>query len=444
MLNAPDQANSAAPITAADADALFQHLIPFKSLAVGVSGGSDSVALLVLLDDWRRRQGWNGDLVALTVDHGLRPESAGEAAYVSEICQKAQIPHDTLVWPGPKPTSNIQSEARDARMQLMADRMRGLGMVTLVLGHHQDDQVETFYDRLTRGSGVYGLGAMSSDHEHEVLGIRILRPLLSTQKVRLTATLVERGVDWCRDPSNFDEKYKRVRLRRIAGLLAEEGLDPDRVVKTAARMRRASDALMIWLDRIWAESVEEHVAGPVRISHAAFAALPLEMRLKLLAQMVHRVTAQQVPARLSKLEVLEVALTNKSRVKLPLAGALVERRGDAVFAWKEAGRVPPETLVIPDRHAAVWDRRYRIVLPEGLNPALRRGWYLGPLISAPKAQGEIDWPGDWPKAAFACAPAIWHDGHLRHIPGLFHTAGFLPCDLRQIDRSWPVPLNPRM
>jgi len=191
---------SADPLTAQEvADALDTCGIGAdEQVAVAVSGGADSLCLALMVAEAR-------PTVCLTVDHGLRPEAANEAAMVHDFLARRGIEHETLEWEGEKPAANIQAVAREARYQLMTAWCRDKGIKWLLTAHHLDDQAETLLLRLARGSGVYGLAAMAPVSNPPVGGgapPRLARPFLDFPKARLVATLNAMAVDWVEDPSN--------------------------------------------------------------------------------------------------------------------------------------------------------------------------------------------------------------------------------------------------
>jgi tRNA(Ile)-lysidine synthase len=192
---------------------LIEPLGPFErnpDIAVAVSGGPDSLALTLLLADWLAARG--GRLFAITVDHGLRPESAGEARQVSAwLAGRPRISHHILEWLGPKPKTGIQAAARIARYGLMTDFCRAHGIPHLCLGHHIGDQWETYSMRAARGGTEHGLSGMSGIRPWR--GVRLLRPLLPVAKSALTAYLEERGQGWIEDASNSNPEFERVRAR---------------------------------------------------------------------------------------------------------------------------------------------------------------------------------------------------------------------------------------
>ncbi|MBO6757855.1 MAG: tRNA lysidine(34) synthetase TilS [Roseibium sp.] len=434
MPDAPDRAPDLGPLEPDDTDRLLAPLQPFCSLAFGVSGGADSLALLHLFNDWRHRTGWQGTAAVVTVDHGLRTGSAHEAAHVAAVCADLKLPHHILHWNDEKPASNVQAAARAARYELISQFMGTNGSEALVLAHHLDDQTETFFDRLSRGSGVYGLGAMAPDERHGPCGIRILRPFLSVPKSRLVATLEARGANWCEDPSNADDRHKRVRLRRLADGLAHEGFDAARLLATTSRLGRAADALDSWVVRIWADHVSEHPSGPLKVPSDVLTALPDEVRLRLLGQLILRAAGRDIPVRLAKLENLDAALLAETTGKHTLAGAVILKHAGELFVWKELGRSPPpvhrfgSTAVAgaatfgPRKDGFIWDQRFRLSSSNGLDAALSSSLSIGPFSLAPRSDVDLDFPKDWPKEAFDCAAAVWSAKDLVLVPGLFRAS----------------------
>jgi tRNA(Ile)-lysidine synthase len=187
---------------------------PFETspeIAVAVSGGRDSVALMRLLAQWCRDHG--GRLTALTVDHGLRPDSIREADLVAAWAHELGIPHVTLRWSGPKPNSGVQEAARQARYDLLTEWCREAGVLHLVLAHQADDQRETVAMRRARSPAEGGVGLAGMSAVVTRSGIRLLRPLLAVSRPALSAYLEKAGQDWIDDPSNRAEKFERVRWR---------------------------------------------------------------------------------------------------------------------------------------------------------------------------------------------------------------------------------------
>ncbi|MGH7125080.1 MAG: tRNA lysidine(34) synthetase TilS, partial [Stellaceae bacterium] len=240
--------------------ARLDRLSPFERtprLAVAVSGGADSMALALLADVWARRR--SGTIVALTVDHGLRPESAAEARQVGAWLAARGIQHETLIWEGPHPASDIQAEARAARYALLDGWCAARGFLHLLTAHHREDQAETFWLRLARGSGLDGLAGISAVTERA--HCRVLRPLLRVAPERLRERLQREGQTWIEDPSNRNPDFARVRVREGRTLLAAEGLSAERIEETLRHLGRARHALEAATAKLLAHAVTVHPAG---------------------------------------------------------------------------------------------------------------------------------------------------------------------------------------
>ena len=196
-----------------------------NQIAVAVSGGADSMALCLLAGQWARSNGII--LKAVTVDHGLRPDSAEEARSVGRWLTNYGIDHQILTWMDEKPETGIQAAARKARYRLMADWCESNGIQHLLVAHHLEDQVETFLMRLARGSGIDGLACMTSSTPLQA--INLLRPLLTVPKSELTDFLNGQNQDWIEDPSNQNPAYARTQIRGLAADLEQVGVNAQRL-----------------------------------------------------------------------------------------------------------------------------------------------------------------------------------------------------------------------
>lgn len=229
------------PTPGIDVEALFAPLQEYKRLALAVSGGPDSLALMVLAHRYAQANGALERFVVYSVDHGLRPEAAAEAAAVVREAQRLGFFARALRWDGDKPATGIQEAARLARYRLLAEAMREDGAAVLLTGHHLGDQAETVLMRLAHGSGVEGLRGM--DYCAQLDELTIIRPLLGIDPADLHRELDAVGMAAINDPSNSDPDYERVRWRQAAPQLAALGLDARQLVKFAGRMRDADRAL---------------------------------------------------------------------------------------------------------------------------------------------------------------------------------------------------------
>ncbi|ARJ65110.1 tRNA lysidine(34) synthetase TilS [Magnetospirillum sp. ME-1] len=407
---------SVLPLTSDDFSRLMAPLGPFESqprLGVAVSGGADSLALALLADRWAKERG--GDVLALTVDHGLRPESAAEAEWVGGWLAAQGIAQRILTWTGEKPRSDLQAAARAARYRLLGEACAEEGILHLLLAHHRDDQAETLLLRLGRGSGLDGLSAMAP--ERPTAWGRLLRPLLGTPRARLEATLREQGQDWISDPSNANPAFARVRLRRLAPVLAAEGLSAERLAATARSLARAQDAI----DAMVAQAAARHVvldpAGYARLNAAALSELPDEVGLRLLSRLLLCVGGEAHTPRLERLERLYDAVRSGLETARTLAGCrIVPQRGGVVIC-REPERV--EGLLPLVAGALIrWDGRFEAVVAADAPPGLRLG-ALG-LQGRRKVRELLGRTRPEPVPACACPtlPALYHELGILAVPHL--------------------------
>jgi tRNA(Ile)-lysidine synthase len=324
-----DEDNS--PISPSDAKRLFADWKAAPAIVLAVSGGPDSIAMMWLAARWRRALTRGPQLVAVTIDHGLRAEAAREAREVKRLAKTLDLPHRTLRWSGAKPKTGVPAAARDARYRLLAKAAQAAGATHVLTAHTQDDQAETLLMRMSRGSGIAGLAAMARQSQRD--GVMLARPLLQVSKARLVATLKKARISFADDPTNRDTSFTRPRFRALMPALAAEGFDARNLARLASRLARANAAL-----EILADGAERYLAlGQRDPDHAgfdanAFAALAEEIRLRLLLRRIDRV-GHEGPAELGKVEALLAALDRavaqtgpaKRRIglKQTLAGALV-------------------------------------------------------------------------------------------------------------------------
>ncbi len=315
-----------APLSFSEARALFEPFAEEKAIAIAVSGGPDSTALLWLAARWRAALKDGPALLALTVDHGLRPESAREASAVKALARRLGVAHRTLRWKGDKPRTGLQETARRARYGLLAAAAGKAGARMLLTAHTLDDQAETVLLRLLRGSGPSGLQAMAQVSPcPEAPWLSLARPLLAFPKARLIATLTKAGIAFAEDPSNRDPRHTRPRLRALMPQLEAEGLSASRLALLARRLRRAEDALRKAVAQAQARvSLTPWGEGTrIVLDRAAFAHLPDEIALRILGNAVAQV-GDEGPVELGKLERLFGQLAGSpGGLRRSLAGALV-------------------------------------------------------------------------------------------------------------------------
>ncbi len=332
-------------------------------IAVAVSGGPDSIALLRLLQVWAVPRGIR--LTALTVDHRLRAAAADEVRQVAQWCADLGIAHAALRWDEGAALIGVgrspQAEARDARYRLMGAWCRAEGVAVLCLAHHADDQVETFLMRLARGSGVDGLAAMLPETTRH--GVRLLRPLLQVSKDALRATCTALGQAWIEDPSNQNTAATRVRFRQARALLAAEGLDDTRLLRTVSHMQRAREALRRAVEALLLRICHWDDYGVARIELAGLVQAADDVGLRALASVLCTASGAVYAPRFERLERVYRALRNGPWRDATLHGCGIFRVGGDILICRETAAIvaETETEIVPGTEA-VWDGRFEIAL----------------------------------------------------------------------------------
>lgn len=411
------------------ADAMGQLLGPDFPTDIGlaVSGGGDSMAMLYLAHNWTHR--WGVRLWVVTIDHGLRAESAAEAAMVARTCAMLGWPHTTLRWHWDG-NGNVMDAARRGRLGLI-DRWCGQ-LRHVLMAHTADDVAETFVMRLARGSGVDGLAAMAASRriagdfpcpppdkgEHDgplpprdppgtgraigPEGFTLIRPCLDMARDDLRHYLrVLRGT-WVEDPTNDDPHYDRARVRQARPALAGLGLTPDTLTATAHRMARARQALRARAAQVW-DSIgsEDRVTGTIRLTRDGMAAIERDTQLRVLAAALQYVASAAYRPREDALEALLDRLLAGGAGTLH--GCMVRTDRDAAQVLREPQALEAVATVVGD--GRLWDGRWQVFHNDFSGMAVRAlgeaGW------RHPHAAATVARP---PHAIAITLPAIWdHD-----------------------------------
>ncbi|HEX2255788.1 MAG TPA: tRNA lysidine(34) synthetase TilS [Afifellaceae bacterium] len=392
-----------------DPEALLAPLAGRKGLVLAVSGGPDSTALMLLAARWAGRP----PLLVVSVDHGLRPESADEVRVVAANAERLGIACRIVRPDAPPLRGNRQAAARAARYRCLAAAAHEAGCDTIVTAHHQDDQAETLLIRLARGSGVYGLAAMAP--EVEVEGLRLARPLLGVPGAALKRLAEASGLPLVHDPSNEDRRYDRVRIRALMPALAAEGLTPERLAETAERLRSAAEALEVVASALLAEHVAVDALGVARGRVARFLEAHPEIGLRALARLLQAVGGTEYTPRFDRLQSLHASLAEAAGGARPARrtfnNVLLTVACGRFTAEREWGRGLPHRPLLAGE-VVVWDGRFRVEAPE--EPGLE----VGPLAEAGHALSSG-------QAGLMALPAIYRGDRLAAVPDIAGLPSFV-------------------
>ena len=382
-------------------DRIARHFLPDPPdpLGVAVSGGSDSLALLTLLKDWR--DGGGPKLCAVTVDHGLRPDAPDEAAQVAHQCHAWGIPHDILQWTGWDGQGNLPDRARRARYELMAEWADGQGVKTIALGHTADDQAETFLMRLTREAGLDGLSAMAPNWQQG--GVTFARPVLAVTREDLRDVLRERGLAWADDPSNDDPAYARARARKVLAELSSLDIDAATLAQVARNLTEARAALQAAVAQAAKETAQID-RGDVILNRAALAAQPAEIARRLVQAALLWISGADYPPRGAALaNALQEIADGQSAT---LHGCRLITRPDTLRITREAAAVADVRVPAGE----VWDGRWHLKGPQ------MRGVSIAALGENALGQCPDRRETGLPAASLCASPAVWQGGRLLAAP----------------------------
>jgi tRNA(Ile)-lysidine synthase len=331
------------------------------ALAVAVSGGADSMALLLLAKHWADQH--HGTVTALTVDHGLRPESATEAQIIGDYCKQLGIIHHILRWTPSPLTSAIQAEARHARYRLLGGWCQMHGVLHLLTAHHQDDQAETLIFRLARGSGPDGLSGMAAVSYQPYL--RILRPLLGMTSSQLHQLLYDTAQPWIEDPTNQSMRYTRNVIRKTLHDTGNHPVLSAHAASLASRFGTIRNHMETKLASHLANCVSIYPEGYATLSHRGFCTMPDEYGLRCLSAIAQTLSGTPYRLRTGSLEQL---CQRMQRVSAPTRYTL----GGLQFTYQSVNTRRPDTrwMICREAHAVAgrqtlsantstcWDKRF--------------------------------------------------------------------------------------
>lgn len=347
-------------VTQDELDALFAAVADQPAIALAVSGGADSLALMLLARRWSAGRADAPQIIVYSVDHGLRPAARDEVAMVLASAAALGLPARGLLWTGDKPRTGVQEAARTSRYRLMGQAMAEDGAKVLLTAHHRQDQAETVLMRMAHGSGIEGLKGMA--RLSEVEGVLVHRPLLDAEPGVLREIVVSAGLVPVEDPSNADPHYERVRWRQTMPQLAGLGLDAAAIALFAERMAEADAAIAQMADGCFSEIVRLDGFGAARIELAPFIGLSPAISTRLLGRVLNIVGGRQKPRALGQVERLRQSIARGELAKsTTVLGCVIRLKEGAIAVAREPGRALPQDEVLQPHGTLVWDERFRIV-----------------------------------------------------------------------------------
>ncbi len=414
-------------------------------LAVGVSGGADSMALCILAARWGRL---NSVLVtALVVDHGLRSSSAYEVRMVASWLKRLAIPFEILTIKQPKPKSGIQEKARRWRFLAFDTWCRSNGVDVVLLGHTLDDQIETLYMRISADTGPDGLSGMLS--YTRVRGLIIARPLLSVTKKRLIATCNHHNQKWINDPSNLDERFTRVFWRNLQPKVEQVGL----ASQSIERLSRIMGSLRGIIDHHCRDFIKYSGGvsslGVIWFEASDFNKLPPYFAELMIGRILRSIGGASKPIKKLRVGKLCRNLTNKPSLIETLGGCIVQKsEKGSILIYREYAKCPAPISCLPGATVR-WDNRFEITL-SGAKSAIvealgHHGWCQ--IIEDANISGHVTMLKQIPFKARLALPVIRHlDGQLSiphfkgtDVVGEYAVSGELVADFRP-DADWVCEL----
>ncbi len=301
-----------------------------KTFLVGVSGGPDSLALSALIKSYSLEK--NCKIYYVLVDHNLRKNSSSEAKSVKKLLKKFQI-NLNIIKNKKKIRKNIQSEARKVRYDFFKTFCKRKKINIILTGHNLEDQVETFFIRLSRGSGLQGLSSMKQLEKIDKK-ISLFRPLLDIKKNELIKISKLVFGKFYKDPSNKNIKYLRTRVRNLKSSIESSGINYDRIFQSIENLGSSRDTLNLYFDKIYKDVVDEYKIK-VQIDLKAFKSLNQEMKIRVLKRSIQNFTNAYYSPRSKKIINLIDQFQFNKKTKLTLGGCIIFKEKKHIILKKE-------------------------------------------------------------------------------------------------------------
>ena len=304
-----------------------------QDFIVGVSGGPDSLALCFLTKIYSIKKSLN--VYYFIVDHRLRTNSSSEAQSVKNLLKKFKIKSDILKWYGKKPLGNIQSLARNKRYSLLISQAKKLNIKNILTGHQIDDLYENFFIRFSRGSGLKGL--VSFNEKTEKNEVNILRPLIGFDKKHLKYVTTKVFKSYIEDPSNEDNKFKRVRIRKLITNLQNDGLDKNKFLLTIKNLRDSNETIKFYVAKNLRDNSFIYKNKNKIILNREFFNHPHEVIFRSLTEIIKFIGNKYYYARGKKVDNIINKLKRENRIplKLTLGNCIIHKFNQTIIVVKE-------------------------------------------------------------------------------------------------------------
>ena len=311
---------------------IVHQYIKKESFVLAVSGGADSLCLAYFSSIYASE--FKNKFHILIVNHNLRKESYSEAISVKKILKSKRIKSKILNWDGKLPERNIQKNARNIRYSLLSNFCLQKNIKFLITAHHMDDQIENFFIRLFRGSGLAGLSSMSEKVDYSN-NLTILRPFLNFKKEDLKYSTMHYFKTYIEDPSNKDEKFLRVRVRKYKSNMEKEGLNTEKIIKTVNNLMSARKALNFYKNKALYRHVSFISKNKCLINRQIFTEEAGEVIFKSFSDILSLVSGAYYPPRSRKVINLINRLKKGRFNKSTLGGCVIEKKDGFVSVSKE-------------------------------------------------------------------------------------------------------------
>lgn len=333
-----------------------------KKIIIAVSGGIDSMALLSLSNQFCQKN--NIDLIAITVDHKTREDSAMEAKFVTKICQKHKVQHQILENNFVTPTSNIESSLREIRYKLLLDFAKEQGIKNILIAHHQQDVAENFLIRLFRGSGIDGLSSIEEFITFK--NTNFIRPLLDFTKDQLQKYLQINNITHIEDPSNQDQKFLRNKIRTFLNSFEDKEVINQRISRASKNILENRKIIENLVKEKSREIYKFNDLGYFVLKKKNFKNLNKELSFRYLNLIINYFNGKFYKSRLKKIEALYGwLLFDQDHKAKNFNGAIIENFDEESFIiYREKSKIDLQKIT---EHSFIWDNRFQVNINKNLN-----------------------------------------------------------------------------